>query len=61
MADYSGRAFQDGGLGRSDAEIVGSNSTRGMDVCPRLSFLYCPVSVETMRRADSPSKEWYQM
>jgi hypothetical protein len=30
-----------------------------MDVCPRVSVLYCPVSVEALRRADPPSKESY--
>jgi hypothetical protein len=38
-----------------------SNPTQGMDVCPRLSVLYCPVQVETLRRADHPSKESCQM
>jgi hypothetical protein len=32
-----------------------------MDVCPRVSVLRCPVSVETLRRADPPAKESYQM
>jgi hypothetical protein len=32
-----------------------------MDVCPRVSVLCCPVSVEALRRADPPSKESYQM
>jgi hypothetical protein len=31
-----------------------------MDMCPCLSVLCCPVSVEALRRADSPSKESYQ-
>jgi hypothetical protein len=31
-----------------------------MDVCPRVSVLCCPVSVEALRRADPPSKESYQ-
>jgi hypothetical protein len=31
------------GLGRLVAEIVGSNPAQGMDVCPRLSVLCCPV------------------
>jgi hypothetical protein len=29
-------------------------------VCPRVSLLCCPVSVEAWRRADPPSKESYQ-
>jgi hypothetical protein len=31
--------------------IAGSNPTWGMDVCPRVSVLCCPVSVEALRRA----------
>jgi hypothetical protein len=37
--------------------ISGSNPTWGMDVCPRVSVLYCPVSVEALCRADPPAKE----
>jgi hypothetical protein len=48
-------------LGRSNTGIVGSNPTWGMDVCPYLSALYCPVYVQALRRADSPSKESYQL
>jgi hypothetical protein len=44
----------------SNTGIVGSNTTRGMDVCPLFSVLRCPVGVETLRRADPPSKESYQ-
>jgi hypothetical protein len=32
-----------------------------MDVCPRVSVLCCPVSVEALRRADPLAKESYQM
>jgi hypothetical protein len=32
-----------------------------MDVCPRVSVLCCPVSVEALRRADPPAKESYQL
>jgi hypothetical protein len=32
----------------------------GMDVCPRVSVLCCPVLVEALHRADPPSKESYQ-
>jgi hypothetical protein len=32
-----------------------------MDVCPRVSVLCCPVSVEALRLADPPAKESYQM
>jgi hypothetical protein len=28
-----------------------------MDVCPRVSVLCCPMSVEALRRADPPAKE----
>jgi hypothetical protein len=41
--------------------IASSNSAGGMDVCPRVSLWFCPVSVETLRRADPPAKESYQM
>jgi hypothetical protein len=32
-----------------------------MDVCPRLSVLWCPVWVEALQRADYSSKESYHM
>jgi hypothetical protein len=32
-----------------------------MDVCPRVSVLCCPVSVEALCQADLPVKESYQM
>jgi hypothetical protein len=38
-------------FGRSNTGIVGSNPTRGMDVCPRLSVSCCPVWVA------APSKD----
>jgi hypothetical protein len=34
------------GLGRLVTGIVGSNPARGMDVCPCVSVLCCPVQVE---------------
>jgi hypothetical protein len=40
---------------------VSSNPARGMDVCPRFSVLCCPVQVEALRRADPPSREYYQL
>jgi hypothetical protein len=51
---------------RSKARIVFDrsntrNAGRGMDVCPRVSVLCCPVQVEALRQADPPSKESYQM
>jgi hypothetical protein len=45
---------------RSKIGIAGSNPASGMDVCPRVSVLCYPVSVEALRRADPPSKESYQ-
>jgi hypothetical protein len=36
--------------------IAGSNSASGMDVCPHVSVLCCPVSVEALRWADPPVK-----
>jgi hypothetical protein len=32
-----------------------------MAVCPRVSVLCCPVSVQTLRGADPPAKKSYQM
>jgi hypothetical protein len=43
VAGHSGRAVSGVGLGRLVAGIVGSNPAQGMDVCPRLSVLCCPV------------------
>jgi hypothetical protein len=48
-------------FGLSSTGIAGSNPTRGMDVCPRLSVLCCPVQVEALSRSDPPSKESYQL
>jgi hypothetical protein len=61
FAGHSGHAVWGVGLGRLVAGIVGSNPTQGMDVCPRLSVLCCPVQVEALRRADHSSKESYHM
>jgi hypothetical protein len=46
---------------RSNIGISDSNPASGMDMCPRVSVLCCPVSAEALRRADPPSKESYQM
>jgi hypothetical protein len=46
---------------RLNIGITGSNPAWGMDVCPRISVLCCPVSVEALNRADPPAKESYQM
>jgi hypothetical protein len=43
VADLSGRAVWGLGLDRLDTGIVGSKLAQGMDVCPRLSVLCCPV------------------
>jgi hypothetical protein len=45
---------------RSNIGIASSNPASGMDVCPCVSVLCCPVSVEALHRADPPSKESYQ-
>jgi hypothetical protein len=39
---------------RLNIGIKGSNPAWGMDVCPHVSVLFCPVSVEVLRRADPP-------
>jgi hypothetical protein len=41
--------------------IAVSNPAWGLDVCPRVSVLCCPVSVEALHRADPPAKYPYQM
>jgi hypothetical protein len=49
---------------RSNAGIVGSNPAQGMDVCIVCVYsVFVPicVMVETLRRADPPSKESYRM
>jgi hypothetical protein len=55
-----GRVVWCEGIDLLDSEIVGLNPAQGIDVCPRLSVLYCPVEVEALRRADplpkSPTK-----
>jgi hypothetical protein len=61
VAGPSGRAVGGEGLDLLDDDIVGLNSTPGMDVCPGLSVLCCPMAIEALRRADPPSKESYQM
>jgi hypothetical protein len=45
---------------RSNAGIMGSNPTRGMDICVRL-FCVCVVLCRALRRADPPAMESYQM
>jgi hypothetical protein len=44
----------------SNIGITGSNPALGMDVCPHVSVLCCPVLVEALCQADPPSKESYQ-
>jgi hypothetical protein len=46
---------------RSNARVVGSNPTQGMDVCVRLLCLCCSVQIAALRRADPPSKESYRL
>jgi len=46
-------------LDHSNIGIVGWNTTHCMNVCPRFSALYYPVQVQTLRWADTPSKESY--
>jgi hypothetical protein len=43
FSGHSGCAVWGVGHGRLVAGIVGSNPAQGVDVCPRLSVLYCPV------------------
>jgi hypothetical protein len=49
-------------LDRSNTGMVGSNPSRGMGVCVCV-FLCCVVrcGVQTLRRADPPLMESYQM
>jgi hypothetical protein len=42
---------------RTKTGIAGSNPAQGMDVYLHISVLCCPVLVETLCRADPPSKE----
>jgi hypothetical protein len=44
-----------------NAEIVGSNTAYGLDLCLCVSVLCCPVQVEALRRADPPYNESYQL
>jgi hypothetical protein len=44
----------------SNTGIVGSNSTRDMDVCVRLFCVYAVLQAAALRRADPPSKESYR-
>jgi hypothetical protein len=41
--------------------ITGLNPGWGMDVCPCVSVLCCPASVEALHQADPLAKESYQM
>jgi hypothetical protein len=47
----------------SNAEIMGSNPTQGMDVCIVCLFVFLLLFVElqVLRRTDPPSKESYQL
>jgi hypothetical protein len=46
---------------RSSTGNMGSNPARGMDVCPRFFCVALSCVGVTLRRADPPSKECYQM
>jgi hypothetical protein len=41
--------------------ITGLNPAWGMDVCPCVPVLCCPVSVEALCQADPLAKKSYQM
>jgi len=41
--------------------ILGSNSARALNVCPRFSILNFPGKLGTLRWADFPSNEFYQI
>jgi hypothetical protein len=46
----------------SEAGIVGSNPTQGMDVQSSVCAVFCAcVQVEALRRADHPPKESYRL
>jgi hypothetical protein len=45
-------------LGWLAAGIVGSNPTKGMDDCSRLSMLCCLVYEDALRQLDHSSKEY---
>jgi hypothetical protein len=51
------------GEGRNywDNGIVGSNPSRGTDICSRVSVFSCSTQMETLRRVDNSSREFYQM
>jgi hypothetical protein len=59
LVDHSGRAA----FACLSAGILGSNSTRGMDVCVRLFCVSVVLRVvrEALQRADPPSKESYRL
>jgi hypothetical protein len=46
---------------RSTSGVVGSNPTRGLDVCLRLLCVLSCVQVAALRRADPPSKDSYRL
>jgi len=47
-------------LDSSSSGIVGSNPTRGMDICTICYVLCSLVTVEALQWTDPPSKESYQ-
>jgi hypothetical protein len=60
-AGHSGQAVWGVGLDRWDTGILGSNPAQGVDVCPRLSVLCCPVQEEALRQTNHLCKESYHM
>jgi hypothetical protein len=52
QTDHSDRAAHGVGHGNSNTGVVGSDSTRCIYICWRLSVLCCPVKVEVLRSAD---------
>lgn len=49
------------GLNNSNTGLLGSNSSRSMNVCPRLPVLCCPVKVQALRWADHLPKISFQV
>jgi hypothetical protein len=50
-----------GSLSSGMAGVVGSNPTRGMDVCAFILLVLSCSQVEVLRPADPPSKESYRL
>jgi hypothetical protein len=50
------RSLRGVGLSRLDTGIVGSNPAQDMDISSHFSVLCCPVSAETLRLTDPPTR-----